>query len=210
MLNFSFHISPFCCSFCFIFNLLQLRLIFKASVEISLVAWRGPLHAGEAKVPVFAAESWAFPVFELAAGAQPLHLQPIQEEGQAEREASVSTWNKLESFWSRNDETQKAILNGLGYLSVYIYIYKSKKHNPIAHTDPLHEAFPCTHTGSLLHSAAETLWRRPSCRSGHWKDAPFCQSTPCWHTLCFGEQSSSAAGRPGWKKWHVFGVLFTE
>lgn len=55
-----------------------------------LVAGRGPLHAAEAKVSVLAAQSGALPVFELATGAQPFHLEPVQEEGQAEGEASVS------------------------------------------------------------------------------------------------------------------------
>lgn len=45
---------------------------------------------GEAKVSVPATKSGALPVFELAAGAQALHLQPVQEEGQAEGVASVS------------------------------------------------------------------------------------------------------------------------
>lgn len=63
-----------------------------------LVAGRSPLYATEAKVSVSAAESGALPVFELAAGAQPLHLQPVQEEGQAEGETSVSPRNELESL----------------------------------------------------------------------------------------------------------------
>lgn len=57
---------------------------------ILLVAGRRPLHAGESKVSFPAAEPGALPVFELATGAEPLHLQPVQEEGQAEREAAVS------------------------------------------------------------------------------------------------------------------------
>ena len=63
-----------------------------------LVAGRGSLHAAEAEVSVPAAESGALPVFELAAGTQPLHLQPVQEEGQAEGETSVSPRNELESL----------------------------------------------------------------------------------------------------------------
>lgn len=63
-----------------------------------LVAGSGPLYAGEPKVSVPAAESGALPVFELAAGAQPLHLQPVQEEGQAEGETSVSPRNEPESI----------------------------------------------------------------------------------------------------------------
>lgn len=43
-----------------------------------------------------AAEPGALPVLELAAGAEPLHLQPVQEEGQAEGEASVAPRDKLE------------------------------------------------------------------------------------------------------------------
>lgn len=63
-----------------------------------LVAGRRPLHAREAKVPPPAAEPGALPVFELAAGAQPLHLQPVQEEGEAEREAAVSPRDEVESL----------------------------------------------------------------------------------------------------------------
>lgn len=66
---------------------------------VLLVAGRRPLHIREAKVPPFAAEPGALPVFELAAGAQPLHLQPVQEEGQAEREAAVSPRDEAESLW---------------------------------------------------------------------------------------------------------------
>lgn len=50
-----------------------------------------------------AAKSGAFPVFELAAGAEPLHLQPVQEEGQTEGEASVSPWKELKRFWKIKD-----------------------------------------------------------------------------------------------------------
>lgn len=57
---------------------------------ILLVAGRCPLHAGESKVSPPAPEPRALPVFELATGAEPLYLQPVQEEGQAEREATVS------------------------------------------------------------------------------------------------------------------------
>lgn len=66
---------------------------------ILLVAGRGPLHAGESKMSLPAAEPAALPVFELATGAEPLHLQPVQEEGQAEREAAVSPWDEAESLW---------------------------------------------------------------------------------------------------------------
>lgn len=66
---------------------------------VLLVTGRRPLHAGEAKVAPLAAEPGALPVFELAAGAQPLHLQPVQEEGQAEREAAVSPRDEAESLW---------------------------------------------------------------------------------------------------------------
>lgn len=66
---------------------------------ILLVAGRRPLHAGESKVSLPAAEPRALPVFELATGAEPLHLQPVQEEGQAEREAAVSPWDEAESLW---------------------------------------------------------------------------------------------------------------
>lgn len=64
-----------------------------------LVARRRPLHAREAKVPPLAAQPGALPVLELAAGAQPLHLQPVQEEGQAEREAAVSPRDEVEGLW---------------------------------------------------------------------------------------------------------------
>lgn len=70
--------------------------------ETLLVARRSPLHSAEAKVSVPAAQSWALPVFELAAGAEPLHLQPVQEEGQAEGETSVPPGNELESLWGRD------------------------------------------------------------------------------------------------------------
>lgn len=45
-----------------------------------------------------APESSAFPVFELAAGAEPIHLQAIQEECKTEGESLVSSWHKLEHF----------------------------------------------------------------------------------------------------------------
>lgn len=64
-----------------------------------LVAGRRPLHAGEAKVAPPATEPGALLVFELAAGAEPLHLQPVQEQGQAEREAAVSPRDEAESLW---------------------------------------------------------------------------------------------------------------
>lgn len=77
------------------------------------------------------------------------------------------------------------------------------------HTDLPRGACPCKHTGSLLHSVAETLWPHPSCRSGRGRDAPLCQSTPCSHTLCSGAQSSSAWGGPAREKradWDQFDI----
>lgn len=68
-------------------------------MAVLLVAGRRPLHTREAKVAPLAAEPGAPPVFELAAGAQPLHLQPVQEEGEAEGEAAVSPRDEVESLW---------------------------------------------------------------------------------------------------------------
>lgn len=67
---------------------------------VLLVAGRRSLHGREAEVPPPAAEPGAPPVFELAAGAQPLHLQPVEEEGQAEGEAAVPPRDEVESLWS--------------------------------------------------------------------------------------------------------------
>lgn len=61
-----------------------------------LVAGRGPLHAGETKVSMAATQPGALPVFELTAGAETLHLQPVQEERQAEWETAVAPRHKLE------------------------------------------------------------------------------------------------------------------
>ena len=58
-----------------------LFLDIQCAFEILLVAGGSALYTGEAKVSVPAAKSGTFPVFELTAGAQPLHQQPIQEEG---------------------------------------------------------------------------------------------------------------------------------
>ncbi len=66
--------------------------------EDLLITGRGSLYAGNTKVSVPAAEPGALPVFELAAGAQPLNLQPVQEESQAEGETSVSPRDELESL----------------------------------------------------------------------------------------------------------------
>lgn len=72
--------------------------------NVLLVTRRRPLHAQKAKVSVLPAEAGAFPVLELAAGAQPLHQQPVQEEGQAEGKASVSSGKELEAFWRKDED----------------------------------------------------------------------------------------------------------
>lgn len=64
-----------------------------------LVAGGRFLYAAEAKVSVPAPEPGRPPVLELAAGAQPLHLKAVEEEGQAEGVTSVSPRNELERFW---------------------------------------------------------------------------------------------------------------
>lgn len=51
-----------------------------------------------------AAEPGALPVFELTAGAEPLHLEPIQEERQAEGETAVPSRHKLETFCGKRGE----------------------------------------------------------------------------------------------------------
>lgn len=49
-------------------------------------------------MPVAAPQPGSPPVLELAAGAQPLHLQAVQEEGQAEGVTPVPPGNELERF----------------------------------------------------------------------------------------------------------------
>lgn len=63
------------------------------------VAGRCLLHTHKPEVASLASEPRAPAVFELTAGAQPVHLDPIQEEGEAEREAMVSLGDKLEGVW---------------------------------------------------------------------------------------------------------------
>lgn len=73
--------------------------VFESLFWTLLVAGRRFLYAAEAEVSVPAPEPGSPPVLKLAAGAQPLHLQAVEEEGQAEGVTSVSPRNKLERFW---------------------------------------------------------------------------------------------------------------
>lgn len=124
---------------------------------VLLVAGRRPLHAREAKVSPLAAEPGALPVFELAAGAQPLHLQPVQEEGQAEREAAVSPRDEAESLW-------RAVGVGDGQVrsrdasisSLHLRFHRNSGGGSPA-TDLPRAASPDKRTGSRRRSAAGTL-----------------------------------------------------
>jgi hypothetical protein len=40
-------------------------------------------------------------VLELAAGADPVHLNPVQKEGEAEGEAVVTLGDKLKGVWNQ-------------------------------------------------------------------------------------------------------------
>lgn len=100
-----------------------------------------------------AAEPGAFPVFELAAGAQPLHLQSVQEEGQAKREASVSPRDEAESL-CRAGEKQRCFNRQLA-LQVQQKQWGEGGGSPA--TDLPRAASPCRRTGSRRRSAAGTL-----------------------------------------------------
>lgn len=166
---------------------------------VLLVAGRRPLHAGEAKVAPLAAEPGALPVFELAAGAQPLHLQPVQEEGQAEREAAVSPRDEAESLW-RAVGVGDGQVRGRDASISSLHLRFNRKSGGSPATDLPRAASPGKRTGSRRRSAAGTLGPRPSCGSAPGRDAHFCQSTPCLRTLCSGARSSSSAGSPGLEK----------
>lgn len=59
------------------------------------VARRCLLHIHNPEVASLASEPRAPTVLELAAGAEPVHLNPVQKEGEAEGEAMVSFGDKL-------------------------------------------------------------------------------------------------------------------
>ena len=84
---------------------------------VLLVAGRGPLHTGNAKMSVPATEPPALPVFELTAGAEAFHLQPVEEERQAEWETTVPTRHKVEHLYGR--ETKANGAQGLCILALW-------------------------------------------------------------------------------------------
>lgn len=63
------------------------------------VAGRCLLHTHKPEVASLASKPRAPAVLVLTTGAQPVHLDPIQEEGEAEGEAMVSLGDKLEGVW---------------------------------------------------------------------------------------------------------------
>lgn len=132
---------------------------------VLLVAWRRPLHAREAEVAPLAAEPGALPVFELAAGAQPLHLQPVQEERQAEREAAVSPGDEAKGLWRAvvvvvvggsigggGDAGEKQSCFNKPFA---LQVQQKQWGSPA--TDLPRAASPCRRTGSRRRSAAGTL-----------------------------------------------------
>lgn len=124
---------------------------------VLLVAGRRPLHAREAKVSPLAAEPGALPVFELAAGAQPLHLQPVQEEGQAEREAAVSPRDVAESLWRAVGVGDGQVRSRDASISSLHLRFNRNSGGGSPATDLPRAASPGKRTGSRRRSAAGTL-----------------------------------------------------
>lgn len=68
---------------------------------VSILVARGwSLHTHKPKVASFASKSGTFPMLIFAAGAQPVHLHPVQEKGETEGETMVSFGNKLKGLWN--------------------------------------------------------------------------------------------------------------
>lgn len=53
------------------------------------IARRGSVHVHETKVSMLASQSSTFPMLVFTAGAQPVHLYPIEEKGETEGETMV-------------------------------------------------------------------------------------------------------------------------
>lgn len=86
------------------------------------------LHAHEPEVASFASEPRAPAVLELAAGTEPVHLDPIQEEGEAEGEAMVPLGDKLKGVWNSKTEVPEGHLLHVHASKITLVLFFSKEH----------------------------------------------------------------------------------